>query len=417
MRRKSAQFFRIFCYLNILVLFLYSGSVWAAKPSADVCYGCHSQLKKDFAKNTVHEPVRKGQCTACHDPHTSNQGKFLKKDPKELCYSCHRGLEKELQNGNVHTVVLNEKCTVCHNPHATNLGALLAKEPNKLCLACHESVKKQLNLAHAIPPFREGKCLSCHRPHVSAEQGLIKKKSNQLCQSCHEIRCKANGIALAPLLKNADCITCHNPHASQKKGIFNPYAHESFAGGKCDSCHDLGGGAKNFKLKQPVKTLCVSCHPNKKETSKAYVHMNSGGKHCTTCHNPHAAMSKSQIWKNEKWLCFSCHSDTERREKLSVERQKGIKCTGITSGKCSNCHDPHASDWPHNLKKDGVEVCAECHKKEHSVSHPLKDRATDPRTGQPIYCTTCHGMHTADYKFMLHFDRKKELCMQCHKKE
>ncbi len=396
----------------------FPGEVLAARSAADLCYGCHGQLRKEFAKKTVHDPVRKGRCTACHDPHTSNQDKFLKDRVNNLCLGCHTKLAQEMTRGHVHSLLLRDKCIACHNPHATALDKLLAKEPNTLCLDCHDSVKKQLAFAYPLPPFKEGKCLSCHRPHVAAEEGLVRERSNQLCQACHGIKCKHKGVSLAFALKKADCTDCHNPHASEKKGVFNSVAHKAFVSQDCEQCHDSIVEGKPLTTKLPGQALCFSCHADaKKMLTKAYVHANSGAKSCTTCHNPHAARQKNLVWKNERWLCVSCHSDTERRQKSSLDKQKGTKCTAVIQGKCSQCHEPHAADGPRYLKGDGVDVCAACHTREHSISHPLRDKAIDPRTNQPMYCTTCHGIHSAENKFLLYFDRKKELCIQCHKKE
>lgn len=408
-----------FAILPLLAFFVWTltGEALAAKPSADTCYSCHSQLKKQFAQKTIHDPVGKGQCMACHNPHAANQDKFLKDEINKVCYSCHKGLAQELGRGYVHSVLLHDKCTRCHNPHASAHSNLLAKEANSLCLDCHEGVKKQLTFSYPIPPFREKKCLSCHQPHVSKEEGLVKKNINRLCQDCHGIKCKSKGVSLAFALQNADCTNCHNPHASNKKGVFNPIAHQSFVDQKCEACHDTIIANKPLTTKLTGRTLCFDCHGNKKDMlSKIYVH-GGGSKACTTCHNPHASQDKGLIWKKEKWLCISCHADTDRREKASIEKQKGIRCTAIKEGKCSHCHDPHAENMPHYFKGDGVDICVSCHKKEHSLSHPLREKSIDPRTNQPTYCTTCHGMHTAENKFMLYFDRKKELCIECHKRD
>lgn len=409
--------FAIWSLLVFFVLIL-TGETLAAKASADLCYSCHGQLKKEFAQGAIHDPVGKGQCTVCHSPHVSNHDKFLKDEITKLCYSCHKGLAGELEQGYVHSALLRNKCTRCHNPHASKQVNLLAKEANSLCLDCHEGVKKQLSLSYSIPPFREKKCLSCHRPHVSTEEGLIRKKVNLLCQSCHGIKCQGKGVPLAFALQDVDCTTCHNPHASKKKGVFNPVAHSSFADKKCEICHDAMVAHSPLTTKLTGQALCFNCHSDKKEMlSKIYVHIGSGDKACTTCHNPHASPDKGLIWKKERRLCSSCHADTEQREKASIEKQKGIRCKAIKEGKCSLCHDPHAANKPHYFKGDGVAICVTCHKREHSVSHPLKEKSIDPRTNQPTYCTTCHGMHTADHKFMLYFDRKKELCIQCHKRD
>src|SRR5215470_8298085 len=39
-----------------------------------LCAGCHELPGK---KSQVHPPVKQGRCTACHDPHASNEPKLL----------------------------------------------------------------------------------------------------------------------------------------------------------------------------------------------------------------------------------------------------------------------------------------------------------------------------------------------------
>ena len=409
--------------IRIVVLFLVSiltafvGEAAAGRTPADLCYKCHGQLRGKFATGIAHSPVANGQCTSCHDPHLSNEEKHLRKSVNRLCFGCHKSFEAEIATGHVHSVLLHEKCTLCHNPHTSKLPKLLAKEPNALCLECHEEVKKQLNNRFLLPPFREGKCLSCHRAHSSQEERLLRKKVTTLCQTCHGIKCRYNGVSLAASVQTMECTSCHSSHASNKKGVFNEFSHNSFIDGKCDKCHFFSEN-RPAGIKSPVEALCIGCHPEKKEVfSMQFIHLPESPNSCTVCHNPHASRYKKLLWKSERFICLQCHQDTERREKAAVEKQKGLRCLGVKKGICSDCHNPHASNRSLLLKADGVDICTRCHEKEHKVSHPLRDKAMDPRTGQPVYCTTCHGLHSAENNHMLYFDYKKELCIQCHKKE
>ncbi|MFH1147944.1 MAG: cytochrome c3 family protein [Pseudomonadota bacterium] len=414
---KTTGMIRIAVLFLVSVLTAFTGEASSAKPSADLCYQCHGQLRGKFARGTVHSPVANGRCTSCHDPHLSNEDKHLKDSVNRLCLGCHKGLEAEMSTGRVHSVLLQEKCTLCHSPHASELPKLLAREPNALCLECHKEVKKQLNSRFLLPPFREGKCLSCHRPHTSPEEGLLREKVTTLCQSCHGAKCRHNGISLASAVQHTECTACHSPHASNKKGVFNEFAHNSFIDGQCDKCHSLSEN-RPVRINGTVESLCIGCHPEKKDVlSKQFIHLPESPNSCTVCHNPHASRHENMLWKSERFGCFQCHQDTEKRERTAIEKQKGLRCKGVRNGLCSDCHSPHASNRSLLLKADGVEICLRCHEKEHKVSHPLREKALDPRTGQPLYCTTCHGIHAAENKHMLYFDRKKELCIQCHKKE
>jgi predicted CXXCH cytochrome family protein len=93
-----------------------------------------------------------------------------------------------------------------------------------------------------------------------------------------------------------------------------------------------------------------------------------------------------------------------------------IRCVPVKDRKCFECHIPPHSNNPLYFKADSIETCARCHVQEHKVAHPMGKDAIDPRNGQPITCITCHSMHSSKAEFMLIYDRKRQLCIQCHKK-
>jgi predicted CXXCH cytochrome family protein len=63
---------------------------------------------------------------------------------------------------------------------------------------------------------------------------------------------------------------------------------------------------------------------------------------------------------------------------------------------------------------DEFTVCTTCHKRHAKFSHPVGADAIDPRSKRDITCITCHDLMGSQYEFALRFDRKKELCIQCH---
>src|SRR4030042_6808735 len=70
----------------------------------------------------------------------AQQNKFkLKPDAKgKLCLNCHDNFKEKLKNQFVHTPVKSGECSECHNPHSTSHGKLLAEDVNKVCFTGHE---------------------------------------------------------------------------------------------------------------------------------------------------------------------------------------------------------------------------------------------------------------------------------------
>lgn len=90
----------------------------AAQPTRDtdvsaICQRCHSRYD---TKKHVHGPVAMGLCSACHDPHGSVNGSFLRMEVMDLCQDCHNEpitkAHSERSGG--------KPCLQCHNPHESD---------------------------------------------------------------------------------------------------------------------------------------------------------------------------------------------------------------------------------------------------------------------------------------------------------
>lgn len=417
---QDSVFRKIVIFLPLFILVL-GGQIYAQTQlkarMPELCYRCHKELKKEFSKVYVHVPVKKGQCNICHNPHTSNQAFLIKDEINHLCMNCHKGTRNDFRKESIHTAFQRGKCTDCHNPHSTNYRYLLTKAQNTLCLDCHEAMKDQFRQAYLIPPFKEGRCLSCHHAHASYESNQLVKSPNQLCQGCHDIRCQIGGVSLSFALKESPCTTCHSGHSSDSKGVFNAYAHSAFLEGNCEQCHNPISAGKKITTLLAGKELCFSCHEEKRQiVNNINIHMGDVESACILCHNPHASSRKGLIRKHDKELCLNCHQDTERRQALMENRLKSIRCSPVKGRKCLKCHKPPHYGGPLYLKAGEDIGCGDCHKAQHTITHPIGEEAIDPRTGHAMNCGTCHSIHTAKHKFMLYYNRDRELCIQCHRR-
>src|SRR5512143_1028163 len=72
----------------------YSQNKFKLKPGAQgkLCLECHDAFKEKLKNPFIHTPVKTGECTECHNPHSSSHGKLLDEDPNKICQKCHSGI-------------------------------------------------------------------------------------------------------------------------------------------------------------------------------------------------------------------------------------------------------------------------------------------------------------------------------------
>ena len=73
---------------------LFAQNKFKLKPDAKgkLCLSCHDNFKEKLKNQFVHTPVKTGECSECHNPHTSSHGKLLDEDPNKICNKCHEGI-------------------------------------------------------------------------------------------------------------------------------------------------------------------------------------------------------------------------------------------------------------------------------------------------------------------------------------
>ena len=169
--------------------------------SDNACVDCHYIETK--TATTVHGPVGEGRCQDCHDPHQSDYQFTIKKGSKEMCLSCHdeqitvgeREIESvadNLEKGQViHEPIKSGDCTTCHSPHSGDYANLLiASYPVKqyaeatvenfeLCFVCHDSELLTEETTRFATSFRNGN-KNLHFLHISGNRG-------RNCNLCHDL--------------------------------------------------------------------------------------------------------------------------------------------------------------------------------------------------------------------------------------
>ena len=166
----------------------YAQNKFKLKPDAKgkLCLSCHDQFKEKLKNQFIHTPVKSGECTECHNPHTASHGKLLAEDPNKICNKCHEGIAPKNSKSS-HKVVMDGNCVKCHDPHASKNKFVLLKPGNDLCFDCHKNIGETVAKAKFKHNPVEKGCINCHDPHSSTKaKYLLKNDMVTLCASCHK---------------------------------------------------------------------------------------------------------------------------------------------------------------------------------------------------------------------------------------
>jgi predicted CXXCH cytochrome family protein len=214
-----------------------------------------------------------------------------------------------------------------------------------------------------------------------------------------------------------------------KKNYFHTEYHE-----QCAGCHVLKAAdidkkpinvaafpTEKFTLSDLSRatSTCFSCH--KSLTAYPFIHGPASVWSCLSCHESGAERVYA-VRKPDTKVCFGCHIEQKSR----WERNK-YQHGPFTTGNCTICHSPHASENPFNLHKPTWDLCINCHPDkgsgEHVVAalfgsyfHPTRGKPDPLRPGQELSCTSCHDPHASDAPklWRLNVGSGFELCRKCH---
>jgi len=321
-------------------------------------------------------------------------------------------------------------------PPAPKPTAALANGASCVTAECHA---KFTHASQIHRPIAEKACDSCHGDDIGGHKYPLKRGKTETCTFCHSVAGTATHQH-APLKDG--CASCHDPHVSQTKFLLKAdsveqlcvschkdkpqlmkFAHEPFAKGQCTLCHEphqsanaklLRGGAGNDH--------CFACHKSMKaEFANARSVHKPAQEACITCHNPHSSEFAHELKKPVQETCLTsgCHDDVKQH--MAAAPVKHAAMTGEKS--CSSCHDPHASPGQDHLLADRADnVCVTCHKEMKQTLASAQFLHGPVRVGN---CSACHDAHGGKFAglldrsfpqtFYTRFDVKKyDLCFTCH---
>lgn len=383
-----------FIGLTLLLVVVLSVGPVAAGFAETTCFQCHKRA--EFQGKTVHQPVAKGRCSACHSPHVARFKGLLQRSGATLCYGCHKDQATAFGKGIVHQPVSQGQCLTCHDAHASEAKGLLKGRLAGSCFACHKKLEAKYKHTHS--PYAKGNCLACHQPHQAARVQLLKSEPDRLCVSCH----KRDMVEQAhPNFPNEvrGCLSCHNPHGSSRKAMVRNVLHKPFKKA-CTECHGKGGTGTE---------TCLRCHEEiEKEVLAIHGHLlYQEGNSCTACHSPHAGDTASLLKGSQKQICRNCHVDSfnRYRDRLYIHPEPFD---------CKECHAVHGSNHLAMLKDGGNNTCSRCHETQGKFTHPVGEEVVDQRSGQMVTCVSCHHPMGTDFKYNLKLSGEKDLCIQCH---
>jgi predicted CXXCH cytochrome family protein len=154
----------------------------------------------------VHGAVTAGDsCVSCHTGHGGPMPKLLAQPLMSLCLSCHDRVIEVPGDGRLtdmavllknnpdqHGPVRRADCSACHDPHASSNFRLLVKEyPDvfyapfdlknyDLCFSCHAKELVTVEKGPGVTGFSDGQ-RNLHFVHVH------KEKKGRTCRACHEV--------------------------------------------------------------------------------------------------------------------------------------------------------------------------------------------------------------------------------------
>ncbi|MCL4079332.1 hypothetical protein MX659_07020 [Coriobacteriia bacterium Es71-Z0120] len=256
---------------------------------------------------------------------------------------------------------------------------------------------------------------------------------NLECLQCHsELIPQFSYPTVHDPFMRKDCTTCHTPHGHVEvtsviagaKQVWQrvktlvewlplKVVLDVFSTGESKVGEDQGGQVvskteKKVKGKDseptlPKNELCWMCHGDMGPLlSEDYPHVPFEEGRCTECHEPHASKFRALLTQDERDLCVTCHPIGRELNREQVHPPAGGRW-------CLNCHDPHASGYRGILVDNQRDLCFTCHP---SVA-PLSLKPVQHHPFLYDNCTGCHEPHGSDYTPLL-IEYQPGLCYRCH---
>lgn len=335
---------------------------------------------------------RELQCTACHDPHKDDYGKFLvmQNQYSGLCTTCHNKDGWTLTSHSTSGQQWNGAGT---NPWPNSTYATVSENGCGNCHVPHSAGGHQRLMNY---PIEEDNCLVCHTGNVATKNigSELTKPYGHFVQNYAGVHNPAENFVLGGTPKHVECADCHNSHQSNAttssgaplvsgaitgvsgidaSGQAVKYAQNQYE--ICNKCHGDNNVTTSFPITRQIPQLNVrlefdqanpSFHPvagpgvNPNVPSLLPPYTVTSKIYCTDCHDnddangprgPHGSYNAFLLAKNYTTadnttespqayeLCYSCHSRASILGDQSFKDHK--KHIEERRTPCSACHDAH----------------------------------------------------------------------------
>ena len=188
------------------------------------CLTCHSQNHEQRHFSSSAHASNDVGCLDCHSPHHSKEPEhLLVRAQPDLCYGCHTSTKADFARPYRHRVDEGLiQCSDCHNTHGTTALRQVRTLPSgdAVCYKCHTDKQGPFVFEH-VPVKTEG-CTSCHTPHGSTNPRFLRVSNvNLLCLQCHTFPSGPQGPAHNQAAKYQACTLCHAAvHGSNASNVF-----------------------------------------------------------------------------------------------------------------------------------------------------------------------------------------------------
>jgi len=244
-------------------------------------------------------------------------------------------------------------------------------------------------------------------------------KGDAVCTKCHDESEAYPVLAIGKTrhgvtadARNPTCTSCHGDsaeHARKTSDKDRPRPDitydKMYASVPEDALVDRYFGRFGKGTTTPVadrNAACLSCHQGGMQMFWSNSTHATRDIACTNCHQIHTSHDRARDKQEQTEICFTCHK--EQRAQMNRPSHHPVPEGQMA---CSDCHNPHGSTGPKQLKKDSVnETCYTCH---------MEKRGPFVHNHQPVTedCTICHNAHGTIVANLLK-NRPPYLCQECH---
>jgi len=339
---------------------------------------------------------RELQCTACHDPHNDDYGKFLvlSNQSSGLCIACH---ERDGWLMSSHSTSNKPWSGQGRNPWPHTAYPTVSQNGCESCHMPHTAGEHERLLNYAL---EEDNCLVCHNGNVAAkniENELVKQHRHPV-QNYAGLHDAAENFASGGVQKHVECVDCHNPHQSNA----NPSSGAPRVSGATAGVKGIDASGQQIRQAQNLYEICYKCHGDANVISTL-------------------PLTRQIAQLNTRMEFNPANPSFHPVETQGVNANVPSLLPPYTTASvisCADCHNndsltgprgPHGSNNEYLLEKkysiadntaespQVYEICYKCHGRTTILGNQSFKKHNDHIVVQKAPCSACHDAHGVSY--------------------